>query len=108
MTWPPNVETVTVTGVFLHPDGSPYQGTVAFTAGEAVESVEHDAIVQGTLVIPLAVDGSLSVTLLATDADGFTPSGWLYRVDEARVGGPARAYYLALPAAIPEVALPGT
>lgn len=108
MTWPPNVETVTVTGVFLHPDGSPYQGTVAFTAGEAVESVEHDAIVLGTLTVPLDEDGALTVELLATDAAGFEPAGWLYRVDEQRVGGPARAYYLALPAAVPEVVLPGT
>lgn len=106
MAWPPTVQTVTVTGAFLQPDGSPYAGSVSFTAAEAVESVEHDAIVLGTLTVPLDEDGGLTVELLATDAAGFEPSGWLYRVDEQRVGGPARAYYLALPAAVPEVALP--
>lgn len=108
MAWPPTVQTVTVTGTFLQPDGSPYAGAVSFTPVEAVSSAEHDAVVLGTLTVPLDQDGSLTVELLATDASGFAPSGWLYRVDEQRVGGPARAYYLALPAAVPEVVLPGT
>lgn len=107
MTWPQGVDTVTVTGLFVHPDGSPYRGSVAFTIAEPVSSAEHDVIVQGTLVSPLDTEGRLTVTLLATDAAGFEPSGWVYRVDERWEDAPPRAYRLGLPAAVPEVVLPG-
>lgn len=109
MPWPPTVQTVTVTAGALgyrHPDGSPYTGLVRFTPEVVISSAEHDAIVQGAVTVALDDDGQFTVDLLATDAAGFSPTGWSYRVDEEWSDAPGRTYLLQLPAAEPEVALP--
>ncbi|WP_199546563.1 hypothetical protein [Streptomyces sp. N35] len=109
MPWPSNVQTVTVTAGalgYLRPDGTPYTGQIRFTPEELVRSADHDVIVQGAVVVTLDDTGRFTVDLLATDADGFTPTSWLYRVDEEWTDAPGRAYRLELPAAVPEVTLP--
>ncbi|MFE9064958.1 hypothetical protein [Streptomyces violaceusniger] len=110
MPWPAGVETVTVTAGDIGlraPDGSAARGTLRFTPSVSrVTSAEHGAIMLGAVNATLDASGGFTAgPLLATDAGGFSPSGWTYRVDEEFTNGPGRAYNITLPAASPTVAL---
>jgi hypothetical protein len=110
MGFPDGVDTVTVTagaGGLRAPDGAAYTGTVTLTPSvDRVVSSEHGLIVLGTSNATLGASGMFTLgPVLATDADGFTPSGWTYRVDENFTGLPPRSYTVSLPAAVTEVAL---
>jgi hypothetical protein len=111
MGFPDGVDTVTVTagaGGLRAPDGTACTGTVTLTPSvDRVVSEEHGLIVLGTSNATLGASGMFTLgPVLATDADGFTPSGWTYRVDENFTGLPPRSYSIALPAADASVALP--
>lgn len=110
MPFPPGVETVEVTAGasgYRALDGTPYAGTVRFTPSVSrVVSAEHGVIALGTVNATLGASGDITATLLAIDADGFSPSGWTYRVDEELTNAPGRAWDVSLPAAVPSVALP--
>lgn len=110
MPFPLGVQTVTVsagTTGYRTLDGSPYVGTVRFTPSVSrVVSAEHGVIALGVVNATLGASGDLTAALLANDADGFSPTGWTYRVDEEFTNAPGRAYSILLPAAVPEVALP--
>lgn len=109
MPFPPGVQTVTLTAGaagYRTLDGAPYQGTIRLTPSvPRVTSAEHGVIALGAENITLGASGEFSKTLLATDAAGFSPSGWTYRVDEEFTNAPGRAYNISLPAAAPTVAL---
>lgn len=109
--FPGGVQTVTVTsgaGGYRHPDGSVFAGTIRFTPSVSrVISATHGVITLGPLNVTLDASGAFTAgPLLATDATGYSPSGWTYRVDEEPTGAPGRAYSISLPAAVPTVALP--
>ncbi|GAA2929942.1 hypothetical protein [Streptomyces enissocaesilis] len=108
--FPVGVETVTVTAGasgYRTPDGDPYLGTIRFTPSVArVTSATHGVIALGAVNISLNASGGFSETLLATDAEGFSPTGWTYRVDEEFTNAPGRAYDISLPAGAPIVTLP--
>lgn len=110
MAFPPGVETVTVTAGasgYRALDGEPYAGTLRFTPSVSrVVSAEHGVIALGSVNATLGASGDFTAELLAVDADGFSPSGWTYRVDEELTNAPGRAYNISLPAAAPTVALP--
>lgn len=110
MGFPAGVDTVTLTAGaagYRALDGEPYTGTIRLTPSVSrVVSAEHGIIALGVVNITVGASGEFSETLLATDADGFEPSGWTYRVDEEFTNAPGRAYSILLPAAVPEVALP--
>lgn len=111
MPLPDGVESVTLNGGengLAAPDGAARAGTVTLTPSvDRVVSVEHGLIVLGPSNATLGASGHFSLgPVLATDADGFEPSGWTYRVDENFTGQPPRSYSVALPAATPVVALP--
>jgi hypothetical protein len=108
---PAGVESVTVTGGangLIGPGGTPVSGTVTFTPSvDRVVSAEHGLIVLGSVNATVGASGQFTLgPILATDADGFTPSGWTYRVDENLTGLPPRSYSISLPASVPTVALP--
>lgn len=106
MTLPAGLQTVTVHGEYLHPDGRPFQGRITFTPEPAtITSPEHDVIVLGDVVAKPDTDGQITATLLATDAAGCTPTGWTYRVQEQWLDAPRRNYPVSLPAAVPVVDL---
>lgn len=117
MALPAGLQTVTVTGTFLHPDGRPFQGRVVIAPEPAtITSPEHDVIMLGDAVARPGKDGQLrpdsdpnatdpGITLLATDAAGCTPTGWTYRVQEQWLDAPRRDYPISLPAAAPDVDL---
>lgn len=110
MGFPAGVDTVTVTAGasgYRALDGAAYAGTLRFTPSVSrVVSAEHGVIALGPVNVTLSASGGFSEELLATDADGFSPSGWTYRVDEEFTNAPGRAYSISLPAAVPTVALP--
>ncbi|WP_051844049.1 hypothetical protein [Streptomyces sp. NRRL S-813] len=109
MPFPPGVQTVTVTAGatgYRTLDGEPRQGTLRFTPSVSrVVSAEHGVIALGPVNVALGASGEFTETLLAIDAEGFSPSGWTYRVDEEFTGAPGRAYNISLPASAGTVAL---
>ena len=110
MGFPDGVQTVTITAGasgYRALDGTPYVGTIRFTPSvPRVVSAEHGVIALGPVNVTLSASGAFTEELLATDSDGFEPSGWTYRVDEEFTNAPGRAWNMALPAADPTVDLP--
>ena len=110
MPFPDGVQTVTLTAGasgYRAIDGDAYQGTIRLTPSVSrVVSAEHGVIVLGIENITLGASGEFTKTLLATDAEGFSPSGWTYRVDEEFTNAPGRSYNLSLPASAANAALP--
>ncbi|MFD7861852.1 glycerophosphodiester phosphodiesterase family protein [Streptomyces sp. NPDC059783] len=106
MPLPAGLATVTVTGTYARPDGTPYTGTVRFVPEPAVlTSATHGRILLGTTTAALDTGGAFTAELLATDDPDVTPTGWTYRVSEHWKDAPGRTYPLALPAAAPNVDL---
>jgi hypothetical protein len=106
MPLPNGLSTVTVTGTFLHPDGTPLKGALAFVPEPAIlTSATHGTLLLGTATVLLSDTGTFTVTLLATDDPDITPVGWTYRVTERCYDAPGRSYPIALPAAAPTVDL---
>jgi hypothetical protein len=109
MPFPPGVQTVTLTAGaagYRALDGDPYQGTIRLTPSvPRVVSAEHGVIALGSENITLGASGEFSKALLAIDAEGFSPSGWTYRVDEEFTNAPSRSYNISLPASAGTVAL---
>lgn len=110
MSFPPGVQVVTLNSgdAGYHAfDGAPYQGALKLTPSvPRVVSAEHGVIALGVINVTLGASGEFTETLLANDAEGFTPAGWTYRVDEEFANAPGRAYSILLPAAVSVVALP--
>jgi hypothetical protein len=109
MAFPDGVQTVTLTAGaagYRTLDGDAYQGTIRLTPSVSrVVSAEHGAIVLGIENITVGASGEFSQAVLATDADGFSPSGWTYRVDEEFTNAPGAAYNISLPASAGTVTL---
>jgi hypothetical protein len=105
VTFPPGLETVTVTGRYLAPDGTLDIDEVRFTA-PTVTSPTYGVILHGTSNATVDATGGMAATLVATDAAGCTPTGWTYLVAEMKAHQIVRLYPLALPAAAPNVSLP--
>lgn len=99
MTMPAGIATVTLTGRYIHPDGTPYAGTVSFAAPDYVRIPGADTTAVGSVTATLDADGSFSVVLIATDNAGARPIGFTYTVTETLTGAPSRTYYIALPQA---------
>lgn len=97
MPFPVGIETVTLTGHQHRCDGdrSPLPVRVRPVPRRVVSAV-HGVVVDDTWVVVTPDDaGQWAVELLATDAEGCTPTGWTYRLE---TGGDAQ--YLSLPAAL--------
>lgn len=104
MALPPGLATVTITGTYQHPDGTPFTGRLTFRPEPAVlTSATHGTLILGDVETVLDAAGSFTVTLLATDDPDVTPTGWTYRVTERWLDAPGRTYPLSLPAAAPAV-----
>ncbi|MFJ9816152.1 collagen-like protein [Streptomyces sp. NPDC101151] len=96
---PDSIPTVTVTGRYLTPDGTPLSGNVTFRAPAVLTFSSADVILGGPVTIALDATGAVSVTLPATDAPGMNPTGWAYVVTEQLAGvAPGRSYSVLLPA----------
>ncbi|MCY0926225.1 SGNH/GDSL hydrolase family protein [Streptomyces sp. H27-H1] len=104
MPFPPGVATVTLTGRYCHPDGTPINGTVTFAAPSLLTISGADTIATGSVMVTL-VDGQFSVVLIATDNPSAQPTDWLYNVTERLQDVSSRSYAIALPQATPLVNL---
>ncbi|MFF3653343.1 phage tail protein [Streptomyces sp. NPDC002181] len=97
---------MTVRGRFLAPDGTPLSGAVVFRAPAQLTFPAADVILGGPVSAVLDAQGSIEVTLPATDSPAMDPSGWAYIVTEQLSGIPVgRSYNVVLPKALPEVDL---
>jgi hypothetical protein len=76
----------TITGVFLHADGTPMAGTVAFAPSVAIGDAAEVRL-PSPREIPLDATGTLEVALPATDDPSYTPGGWVWEVRERLPGG---------------------
>jgi hypothetical protein len=99
------LQTVALFAQYSHADGSPCLGTVTFTPEPSAVAADGAGItILGPIVAsPDEATGQFTITLLATDAAGVTPSGWTYTVVESwRDGTTARPpFSISLPAANP-------
>jgi hypothetical protein len=106
---------VTVTISEIDAGGTALEGRVIFTPSVKSKTDDGTAI-NTTPVIVHVTAGAASTELVATDAAGVTPSGWLYRVDKV-LGPPGSSgalgtdawvretFWVSLPAANPTVNL---
>jgi len=93
---PPGISTVTVTGKFLGPDGSPLSGEVKFYLPSTISVPANDLFVDGVSNNTLDASGNFTATLFATDNTGISPTGWAYEVVE-KTSARTRSYWIALP-----------
>lgn len=100
MALPDNLAQVWVVGQLLRDDGTPQRGRVTFLPStNALVDQANDVTVAtwAPFVAVLSASGTFAVKLPATDAPGWTPTGWTYQVREPI----RRSYHLAVPAATP-------
>lgn len=97
MTMPAGIATVTLTGRYVHPDGTPFAGTVSFAAPDYVRIPGADTTAVGSVTATLDASGAFSVVLIATDNDGARPTNYTYTVVETLTGASSRTYSIALP-----------
>ncbi|MDP5310398.1 glycerophosphodiester phosphodiesterase [Streptomyces poriferorum] len=107
MALPDSLPTVTLTGTYTHPDGSPMKGSVSITPvpGKVV-SAATGYTVQGRAKAKLDANGAVTLTVLATDAAGINPTGFTYRIVIAFPDATGDEFFTELPASAPNVRLP--
>lgn len=97
MPFPPGVQTVTLTGhqTLADGEGRPLPVKIRPTPTRVVGAQWGVVVEDDPVVVDPDAAGQWTVTLVANDAEGFTPTGWTYRVE---TGGDA--LYVSLPAAL--------
>lgn len=84
MALPVNITTITVTGTFIDPQGSPAGGAVTFTPTSTLTDLTGTTIVTGAPVIcPLNSSGHFSQVLPCTDNTTLIPNPFMYQVNLA-------------------------
>lgn len=97
MTYPDDYGTGTVIGTWTTTLGRPGRGMVVFTPRPTFMVAAGDTIVLPNPVVARLVNGSISVTLAATDDPDVSPLDWTWRV-EIRTEGPRVATFdIAVP-----------
>ncbi|MEU0834343.1 SGNH/GDSL hydrolase family protein [Streptomyces sp. NPDC005969] len=97
MPMPAGIATVTLTGRYVHPDGSPFAGKVTFATPALLTLSGADTIAAGSATVTLDAAGQFSVILVATDNADMQPTDWAYRVTEQLTGIDPRTYSIVLP-----------
>lgn len=96
MSPPANWTPITVTGTYIHPDGSFATGTVTFTSEPYLRDPDLDLIVVPQPVqVTLNGSGHFTTTLMATDDPDIDPS-FFYTVTEV-IGGKTTSFALEVP-----------
>ena len=106
MPLPAGVDGVTVSSgkPLTLPDGTPIQGKLLFTAPDVVTVGSQDVLLGGTTEAKL-VDGEFSITLVANDVAGMSPTGWTYQVTGVFTNARGWVRYISLPKATAAVKL---
>lgn len=87
---------ITVVGKYETYTGAPLSGTVSFMPSTVLLDAAADVIMMPvTFTVTLAVDGSFSIDLPATDDPDISPVGWTYAVQENVPSG--RRYSISVP-----------
>jgi len=102
---PINVASVTLSGRYIRPDGSPLSGSLTFEPPAHLTFPDADIISAGAATVELDATGAFTVNLIATDAAGGDPSSWTYTVVERLRNTSGRTFHLNLPSASPVVDL---
>ena len=104
MPLPIGLDKVTLTGTYEDYSGNPLSGTVRIEGPTwLVDSVNDIVFENPAQTITLDNTGSFSVDLVATDATGVTPTGFLYQVIENVGVTRQHRYYISLPKVNPTV-----
>ena len=104
MPLPPGLSTVTVTGTYKHPNGTPFTGKLTFRPEPVIlTSGTYGTLILGTVEAVLDTNGAFTIALLATDDPDVSPVGWTYRVTERWRDAVGRSYPMSLPQAAPTV-----
>jgi hypothetical protein len=107
MALPEGIQTVTIVGQRTHPDGTPMRGNIRLvpTAGRFVHA-ETGLIVQGAADEPYdSATGDVSITVVASDADGINPSGGTYQLTLTAYDAKTLTFPVLLPKGAPVVKL---
>lgn len=104
-TMPAGIATVTLTGRYLRPDGTPLKGTVTVAAPSLVTLPGADTISAGAATVTLDTTGAFSVVLISTDQMDMQPTDWAYWVTEKFQDIASRSYAIRLPADVPMVSI---
>lgn len=107
MALPEGIQTVTIVGQRTHPDGTPMRGNIRLvpTAGRFVHA-ETGLIVQGAADEPYdSATGDVSITVVASDADGINPSGGTYQLTLTAYDAKTVTFPVLLPKGAPVVKL---
>ncbi|WP_405927908.1 glycerophosphodiester phosphodiesterase [Streptomyces griseus] len=105
MSMPPGIATVTLTGRYLRPDGTPLTGTVTIAAPSLVTLPGADTISAGAATVTLDNTGAFSVLLISTDQMDMQPTDWAYQITEKFQDIASRSYAIRLPADVPVVSI---
>ncbi|MBD0734061.1 hypothetical protein [Streptomyces sp. CBMA29] len=95
--FPDGVKTVTLTGRYIHADGSAFTGWLDIVTPTLLTMPSAYTIVGGKIKVPLTPQGRFSVVLVATDNTNTNPVTWTYQVAERFQDVPIRSYSVALP-----------
>ncbi|MGW1662924.1 hypothetical protein [Streptomyces microflavus] len=96
MALPDGAQTITITDRRTHPDGGPMRGRIVLRpAPRLVTNPDLGHIAQGDAEASW-VNGELTLTVLAADADGYEPTGYTHTVAEYPEGAPGRLYAVLL------------
>ncbi|MEU8829354.1 hypothetical protein [Streptomyces sp900116325] len=107
MALPDNLPTVTLVGTYTHPDGSPMKGSVSVTPTPGkIVAADTGLTIQGRAKRKFDGNGQISLTVLATDAEGINPQNFTYQVTIAFPDTTGDSFPIELPAAAPIVKLP--
>ncbi|MGW0780339.1 glycerophosphodiester phosphodiesterase [Streptomyces sp. NPDC002913] len=107
MALPDSLPTVTLTGTYTHPDGTPMKGSVSVTPTcGTVVAADTGYTIQGRAKQKISSNGQVTLTVLATDADGINPQNFTYQVTIAFPDATGNTFAIELPAAAPVVQLP--
>lgn len=98
------LDTVTISGRILQPQGEAWSGAYLTFTAPTVVTTDGTRVLGGTTRVVPSSTGMFTVELLATDADGIDPTGWTYEV-KAYLSGvqPTWTRYVSLPGATPTV-----
>ena len=94
MPLPTDYGTGVVTGTFTDTNGDPVVGTISFTPSASRLLGTGAVILADPVVVDLDEEGSISVTLPASDDPNVNPTDFTYRVDETFVGVVGSTYFI--------------
>jgi hypothetical protein len=86
MSYPADMSTRNITGVFLGASSSPKTGALSFTPSAILKDAAGATILHGSTSVELDTNGSFTVQLPCTDDRDLSPVGWHYTL-RTRISG---------------------